>query len=63
LINVNSNDENVVAKNLNHAILFFILKNVKIDLKNKHHMLFFPKDVITAHKTKLLILFTLMNIE
>jgi hypothetical protein len=43
---------------------FFFFSNVKIDFKNNHHMLFFSRDVITACKTKLLILFTsLMNIE
>jgi hypothetical protein len=42
----------------------FFLKNVKIELKNKHHMLCFPRDVIIACKTKLLTLFTsLINIE
>jgi hypothetical protein len=55
--------QNVVEKNLNHSNFFF-LKNVKIDFKNKHHMLFFPKNVITARKTKLLILYSsLVNIE
>jgi hypothetical protein len=55
--------QNVVANNLNHSNFFF-LKNVKIDFKNKHHMLFFPKNVITARKTKLLILYSsLVNIE
>jgi hypothetical protein len=63
LNNVNPNGENVVANNINHANFFF-LENVKIDFRNKHHMLFFPMDVITACKTKLLILFTsLMNTE
>jgi hypothetical protein len=27
---------------------FYFLEHVKIDFKNNHHMLFFPKDVITA---------------
>jgi hypothetical protein len=63
LNNVNPNGENIITKNLNHANFLF-LKNINIDLKNKHHMLFFPKDVKTARKTKLLKLFTsLMNIE
>jgi hypothetical protein len=63
LNNIKSNSENVVANNLNYAN-FYILKNIKIKLKNNHHMLFFPKDVITVHITKLVILFTpLMNIE
>jgi hypothetical protein len=63
LNNVNPNGDNVVANNLNHANFFF-LKNVEIDFKNKHHMLFIARDVIIARKTKLLILFTsLMNIK
>jgi hypothetical protein len=57
LNNVNPNGENIVTNNLNHTSFLF-LKNIKIDFKNKHHMLLFPKDVIIVCKTKLLILFT-----
>jgi hypothetical protein len=57
LNNINSNGENVVANNLNYTKCFLFL-NVKIEFKNNHHMLFFPRNVIIGHKTKLLILFT-----
>ena len=47
--NINSNGKNIVANNLNH-ISFIFLKNMKIKLKNNHHVLFFLKDVIIATK-------------
>jgi hypothetical protein len=60
LKNVNSN---VVASNLNNVI-FYILKIVKIGIKNEHYMLFFLKDIMIAKKIKFLILFTSpINIE
>jgi hypothetical protein len=43
LNNVNFNGDNVVANYLNHTNLFIFLKNVKIEFKKNHHMLFFSK--------------------
>jgi hypothetical protein len=45
LNNVNPNGKNVVANNLSHINFFFFLKKVKIDFKNNHHLLFFPRDI------------------
>ena len=46
LNNVNPNGENVVANNLKGANFCCFWKNVKIELKNNHHMLFFLWDII-----------------
>jgi hypothetical protein len=55
---------NACSKQSKPRQYFIFLKNVKIDFRNNYHMLIFLRDVITASKTKLLILFTsLMNIE
>jgi hypothetical protein len=63
LKNINPNGDDVVASNLNN-MEFFFWKIVKIELKNKHHMLFFLQDVVIARKTKFFILSTsLINIE
>jgi hypothetical protein len=60
---VNPNGENVVANNLNHANFFFG-NDVKIDFKNKHHLFFILRDVISARKIELLILvISLMEVE
>jgi hypothetical protein len=47
LKNINFNDDNVVASNLNN-IEEKLLKIVKIEFINKHHMLFLLKDVMIA---------------
>jgi hypothetical protein len=47
LKNVNPNDDNVVVSNL-IKVNFFILKIVKIEFKNKDHMLFFLKNTMIA---------------
>ena len=53
-----------VMKRNTKLLIIQILKNVKTDLKNKHYMLFFPRDVIIAYKTKFVIFFiSLMNIK
>jgi hypothetical protein len=63
LENVNTNGNNVLPSNLNNTKLSLFLKIVKIELKNKHYMFSFPKDVIIAWK-KFLILFTsLINVK
>jgi hypothetical protein len=63
LKNVNPNGNNVVASNVNN-INFFFLKNVKIEIKKKHDMLYFLQDIKIARKTKFLIFFTpLINIQ
>jgi hypothetical protein len=46
LKNVNPNGNNSIASNLNY--INFFLKIAKIELKNKHHMLFFLEDVVIA---------------
>jgi hypothetical protein len=48
LENVNTNGNNVLPSNLNNTKLSLFLKIVKIELKNKHYMFSFPKDVIIA---------------
>jgi hypothetical protein len=59
---VNPNGDNVVVSNIINVNFFFLI--VKIESKNKSHMLFFLKDAITAQKIKFLILFTSQtNIE
>jgi hypothetical protein len=40
LKNINLNDNNVVSSNLINT-KFYFLKIVKIEFKNKHHVLFF----------------------
>jgi hypothetical protein len=50
LKNVYSNGGNVVASILNNVNLL-ILENCEIELKNKHHMSFFLRDVMIAQKT------------
>jgi hypothetical protein len=47
LKNVNPNGDNVVAYNLINVYVFF-WKIVKIELKNKHHVLFFLKNVMIS---------------
>jgi hypothetical protein len=63
LKNVNPNGGDVVISNLNNVDSFF-WKIVEIELKIKHHMLFFLQDAMIAPKTKFFILPTsLINIE
>ena len=59
LKNINSNGDDGVANNLidQHQLYFYFLI-VKIELKNKHHVLFSLNYVIIAPKKKILILFT-----
>jgi hypothetical protein len=45
---VNPNNDNVVASNLNNINIF--LKIVQIELKNECHMLLIQKDVETIQK-------------
>jgi hypothetical protein len=63
LKNVNPNDDNVVTSNMITSTSLF-LRIVKIEFKNKDHMLFFLKDVTIVQKTKFLIFFnSLINIK
>jgi hypothetical protein len=63
LKNVNPNGGNVVVSNMIN-VNFFFFEIVKIELKNKDHMLFFLKDTMIVQKTKFLISFTSqINIE
>jgi hypothetical protein len=63
LKNVNPNGGNVVVSNMIN-VNFFFFEIVKIELKNKDHMLFFLKDTMIVLKTKFLISFTSqINIE
>jgi hypothetical protein len=52
LKNINSNGGNVEASILSN-IKFFLLKIVKIELKNEYYVLFFLKDVMIAQKNSL----------
>jgi hypothetical protein len=61
LKNVYPNGDNVVASNPNNANFFFFLETMKIEFKNKHHVLlayYHLEVVVIVQKTKSLILFT-----